>query len=254
MKQQKIGEVIKGHPLLQYANVIAIIGIAVTLTIYFLQDKKKEITFSIEGQIALVDFQSIKSDSITIKYGDIDVKNLFKIELKIENTGNTAILKSDLIDSLQIKLGKSSKLIDFTINSIPKKMVVYSKKEINSLIIQPDLINPNDNLKINLYYTSNDQKPSLPKFEPRIVDGYYKYIDKVDSEKTKNRFYVKLPFVFEILLLILASLFCLTIAGIFAYLVFIDKDKKGWQEKLFYTTFVVCGLITLSYILLNEFL
>jgi hypothetical protein len=62
----------------QYANILTIVGIIIAVVSFYLSEKRKELTLSIDSFISLVDKNALKGSEIKVTYKSIAVDNLCK--------------------------------------------------------------------------------------------------------------------------------------------------------------------------------
>lgn len=240
----------------KYSNVLAIVAIILTIVIYFISDKKKELTLSTNSFISLVDKNSLSGSGITVSFDSVPVTNLYKVNFSITNTGNVAILESDLIDKLKIKFDTKATLLRYDLIAKPHTIKVNDKIVNNEIVISPDLLNPNDRINFIAYYTLN-KSGALPSSNSRIVDGKVIILDKSFEASRENKFIVTINPIFENICFWYMFIWSILILILIFWAIFIQKSSRS--NGLFANTigFILLGggsILTILYALSRDIL
>lgn len=143
-----MSEIIR-DPLWQFVGVTLTV---VSLVIVFLQIKRKELSYNIIINTPLLSVNESIKDKITILYEDVIVENLQFIILRICNTGNTSIKKTDYERPLSFSFGQNSSIFPVVVADVkPENLRISYKKEGHKIIIDPVLLNKKDEFSIKFF-------------------------------------------------------------------------------------------------------
>ncbi|WP_075590854.1 hypothetical protein [Labilibacter marinus] len=174
--------------IFDFKTLIALSGIILPIVIFILSKNVKEISFKNVAMTELVSEQNISDESIQVFFDKQQVFNLYSISCLISNSGNIPITQSEYIDGLKIEFPDSVTILKYSIKSIPNNISITRVLESpNILQIQPDLLNPNDNIEIS-FYVSSSQNILLPSINSRIVGGHIKSLEMNEVVKPKTEF------------------------------------------------------------------
>lgn len=93
--------------IFKYPNILGLLGIIVAIVLFALTEKK-ELTLSIDSFISLVYKTTLKGTGISISFDSIMVDNLYKVNLSLTNTGNSAITSKDFIKEMSIEFDQNA--------------------------------------------------------------------------------------------------------------------------------------------------
>jgi hypothetical protein len=148
-------------PVWQFIGVlIAIIGISVTIVIFFNQRSNKKIAFSVisDAQVASIEkgvediggevevYYKTKDDSKLIKDAHLLIIDLW-------NAGNKEIKREDFEDKIRFEFGSDANILTKTIlDTTPQdvKGTVFPEIEKNVLLLKPLLLNKGDKVRIKV--------------------------------------------------------------------------------------------------------
>ena len=235
--------------ILFIAQIISIIGgIIVPFVIFKMSQKEKEISITIDNVNKVADLTDTKD--LSIKYVDLELKNLYSIEYTIKNTGTEAITRDDFNDEFGINLNfnynHDCKVILGNPDSNPQTMSLSYKHGLYYFSILPDLINSNEYIKLTLY-CSYDKSFYLPQNDTRIINGKVKLYDKANLQKN-NIFLIKLVnSSLENFLYWITLIFNFVLLGLFFWAIFLMDDVKlnikGILAFLVFSFFVILNIL-----------
>lgn len=131
----------------QFAGVIlALIAILITIRQY----ARKNLTYEVITDINILNAKGNQSE-LQVYFKNVLVKKPRLVELKIYNSGNTAISRSDYEKPLEILFSKNSIVIDAEIvETLPKNIEFQLSKEGEKVTFTPGLLNSGDSVKIQI--------------------------------------------------------------------------------------------------------
>ena len=134
----------------KYDTYIWGIGLVLGTWIYYkyFRRKDKEISCRIENISVIWKSQPAVPSQLKILYEDVPVGYLEVITVSFSNTGNKPILGTDLLDPIVLHLEPNTKILSVNVESTSVK-TTHSEKP-HSLEFYFDLLNPTDNLKIDI--------------------------------------------------------------------------------------------------------
>ncbi len=171
----------------KYSNILALLGVVITVIIYFLTDKTKELTLTTNSFISLVDKNSLSGSGIKVSFDSVPVTNLYKVNFSLVNTGDLAVTNSDLIDKIRIQFDSQATLLKYEIKAIPQTINISNQNLKNQIEIIPDLLNPTDRIDFVAYYTLN-KEGRFPKTNSRIIDGNIVVKNSVSELENDKKF------------------------------------------------------------------
>lgn len=242
--------------IFKYSNILGLVGIIVAIILFVLAEKKKELTLTIDSFISLVDKTTLKGSGISISFDSITVDNLYKVNLSLTNTGNSAITSKDFIKEVAIEFDPNAVLLKYELSSVPKTIELSDRKSNKKIWLNPDLLNPGDRINISTYYSVN-KTSSLPTTNSRIVDGEIVVINRSNEVEKPNKFIFpiskKIERVFVWIAMIWNSFFFLLIT----WALFFQKSsqKNGFVANFIAFIFLCVGcILTILYLIQSEFL
>lgn len=156
---------------------VAITTLVIVLT--YLDREKQELSFIVEATDKVMDLESAPSlTDLKVTVGDKDIKVLYLLKAKIQNTGNKAIQLEDLYEQ---KISLATQDMSTVIVSLYPEQEPYFRSTQygyynHSLFLKPDLLNPDDFIQLYIYFTQEGDI-KLPVFETSIINGVTKTID-----------------------------------------------------------------------------
>ncbi|OFY70813.1 MAG: hypothetical protein A3G23_11865 [Bacteroidetes bacterium RIFCSPLOWO2_12_FULL_37_12] len=238
----------------KYSNLLGLLGIIVAIILFLLADKKKELTLSTDSFISLVDKNSLSGSGIKVSFDSVPVDNLYKVNCSLINSGNSAVTKNDIIDNVKISFDPTAKLLKYEIDQTPKTIRTNDKFDRNTILLNPDLLNPNDKIFLTIYYTVS-KTGVLPMTESRIVDGKILTINKLNTSSKKPKFIIpvstQLENAFVWVMIIWNFLFFILVV----WETFFQKNKSTFAVNLIVLFLLGSGFIlTILYLLANEWI
>ncbi|WP_125723157.1 hypothetical protein [Flavobacterium ustbae] len=236
----------------KYSNILALLGIIAGFIIYFLAEKKKELTLYTNSFISLVDKNSLSGSGIKVSFDSVPVTNLYKVNFSLINTGDVAVTKSDLIDKIKIKFDPKATLLKYEIKSYPITIKIEDENSKNEIEINPDLLNPSDRIDFITYYTLN-KEGCLPQTDSRIIDGKIIIKNLVNEIETDRKFKIINTPVGETLFWYMV-IWNIAIFIMITWAIFRDKENPKWAKITGYIIFGGGNVLTMIYIYGKEFL
>ena len=128
-----------------------IAAITVPLIIYFLQKSKKRLAYEIVSNTQLVGVKSEVQNKIKIYYENKLVENVHLLLIRIINNGNQSISIGDFAKRIDINLGNNLNILTCEIlRQYPDNLDINVIKMVDSIEIEPLLLNPKDNFTIKI--------------------------------------------------------------------------------------------------------
>lgn len=145
----------------------------VALTIYFLQKESSKIEYT-EIQTRVI------SEVVNSQCSEY----MYVTNLKIENSGSTAIKPADYYSEIVLKIASKSRIIDANLyEKKPSNIPVIITVKDNEIHLSKELLNPQDNYSFS--FTSCGERPEF-KIQTRIsnIDNITKKVPSELSDKT----------------------------------------------------------------------
>jgi hypothetical protein len=239
----------------KYSNILALLGVVITVIVYFLTDKTKELTLSTNSFISLVDENSLSGSGIKVSFDSVPVTNLYKVNFSLINTGDLAITKSDLINKIRIKFDNKATLLKYEIKTIPNTIIVDNQNLKNKIELNPDLLNPNDRIDLVAYYTLN-KAGGFPQTDSRIIGGNIIVKNSISDVESNRKFnYINSSalgnFLFWVMFVWNIVIFIVITWAIFF------QDQQGNARWAKVTGFIIMGggsILTMLYIIGKEYI
>ncbi|MEM7555273.1 MAG: hypothetical protein AAF378_14455 [Cyanobacteria bacterium P01_A01_bin.84] len=134
-----------------------VVGVVIPIILYVIQTRRKSIKFLKVSTAPLVKIDDRFVQDLEVIYQGKKVEDVTSIVLKIYNSGNQAIAKSDFEDSIVIMFNENTEIIKAEIlKTIPNKIKPSILVEKNIIEIKPLLINPKDIIEISAIVSSFD--------------------------------------------------------------------------------------------------
>ena len=153
----------------QFVSIfLAIIAIIITIALYRLQRKNKELSYDIITSTAILSIDEGVKDKFKILYESKEIKNSHMLIIKIKNTGNIPILESEYQKPIVIKFGKKTRILSTEIiETSPDDIDLKLKQISNSKTqLEPTLLNERDSFTIKFILTEFENDI---RFQSRIV-------------------------------------------------------------------------------------
>ena len=240
----------------KYSNLLGLVGIIVAISLFLLAEKKKELTLTVDSFISLVDKTSLSGSGIKVSFDSVAVDNLYKVNCSITNTGNTAVTKQDIIDNIKITFDASAILLKYDIDKFPKTIKTKLNSTKNSILINVDLLNPDDKINLTTYYTVN-KTSSLPTTESRIIDGCFITSNKLAETNKINKFIIPFNSKIEKILFWVTFVWNFLFFILITWALFFQKSQKENGFFPNFIAFIIVGsgcILTILYLIANELL
>lgn len=235
----------------KYANVLAVVLAILTVVVPFIlttfMEKNKELTLSIDSYISLVDKNKLSKSGIKVYFDTLLVDDLYKANCSLTNSGSLAITKEDIIDNIKIFLSQETKLLKYEIQSYPNTIKSNDAIDGNTILLTPDLLNPNEKISLTIYYTV-DKIGVLPSTQSRIIDGQIITNNQLNVSNKKSKFIIPLSTSLENILLWITLVFSMLFIIILTYMFFSDNNLGKMPAIMIMLPYILIVL----YLLANE--
>ena len=136
-------------------TILTILGIVVSVTIYRLNKKKKELSYEIVRNNRLFQLNKELKGRVEIKLDGKVVQNLFLAIIDIANTGNEPIKKEDFDKPLTLKFGDESQIISARVlGTKPDDLGVQLAINTAEVVLDPLLLNSGDGISLEVIMTA----------------------------------------------------------------------------------------------------
>lgn len=142
----------------------------------------------------------------------------------------------------------------YDIDKFPNSIRTNDKIINNSISLSPDLLNPEDKINLNIYYTTN-KFSSIPKSTSRLIDGKIITTENYKTKNKKHNFYFNFSERTESILIWIIILWNAVFLIIISWTLFIQKNNNGFAAN--FIGFFIVGIgffLTLLYIISNNYL
>jgi hypothetical protein len=139
-------------PIWQFIGVvIAVIGTLLTLWLFLVERKRKELSYTIAVNEGLIQVAEEIDENFQILYKGKSVRNLRLLILEIRNSGNIPILPTDYVKPVVLLCNDEANIVSAEIaHSEPKDMDVALELMSSHITFKMDLLNPRDYLRIKI--------------------------------------------------------------------------------------------------------
>ena len=97
-------------PIWQFVGaLLALLAIGISIYFFFLQRKKKALSYRILTDTELLTVDEQIKGEIKIIYGKLPIQNVHLLVMKVENNGNMPILSSDFEEPLLFSIRRKGK-------------------------------------------------------------------------------------------------------------------------------------------------
>jgi hypothetical protein len=149
-------------------HAVEIAALLVGVVIFFLQLRRKALSYSITTNTSVVSVSDTVRGGIQVAYNRIEVESLRLIEIRIQNSGNQPIKPDDYVQPVAIRFSPgdvlSAELYDRHSVGAIMDVIDYEKREI---VLSKTLLNPRD--YFDLKFLIMDADPAI-SVTGRIVD------------------------------------------------------------------------------------
>ncbi|NQZ78473.1 MAG: hypothetical protein HRT61_20535 [Ekhidna sp.] len=172
---------VKAFIIKHYHHLFTLIFGAVSATIItmtYLGRDRMELTFSIQSTKKIVDLEGTPAISnLSISYGEEEIKVLYVMDIKIQNTGNQVILLENFYDKQVAIWAPDEKTTFITFNTETSGLtgIGFSKYD-HFIYLEPDYLNPNEYINLYIFFTQEGE-PKTPDFRTSLIGGEVIIID-----------------------------------------------------------------------------
>jgi hypothetical protein len=191
------------NPKLKLSTVLKVLAVLVPIVLFLLSLTEKSLEYEIISRSELIGEEfPVKDLELKIKGESINKVMLHKF--RIRNSGSEPIKKDDFERPISINVPDDTKIYLARLNKkLPENLTPKYELNNNKLLIEPMLLNSNDEFEIELFTSSNE----YPTIDARVVG----------ISKIRKKFAGLEPSVVRSIMLVL-SFFLMTIYSKFAYL------------------------------------
>jgi len=139
--------------------VIPLLALIVPIAIFIGDHKNKTISFEILSESTVADVTSPLGAKIQVLYDGKKLKNLKTIFIRIINSGNVSIKKTDFEKDLQLLFGKNVRVLASRVDyAYPNNLSVKPIVKDDRVLVSPLLLNPKDEFTIESLVTGETDK------------------------------------------------------------------------------------------------
>lgn len=132
-------------PIWQFIGVVlALATIALTVVVYRLQRKKKELAFGVLTRSQLLAVSEETQGRIRVTFDGNPVSNISLILAAVRNTGNVPIRPEDFEQPLRIDFGEAASVLSSVITNQPPGRGAQIEQSPHHVVLPPVLLNPGD--------------------------------------------------------------------------------------------------------------
>jgi hypothetical protein len=155
-------------PLWQFVGVVlALLSLASAFWIYWLQRQVKELAFGIISSRRLLAIDDDLSSRVTVQLDGKAVKSLHLLVFGLKNSGPRALASADFQKPFEIRFNAGQVISTEVASQLPPNLNPVLVPGIDSVSLQPLLLNPGDQVVIQVLLSS--AKPSY-EVDARIVE------------------------------------------------------------------------------------
>lgn len=185
--------------------IIALIGIIAPIG-YNYYKEQNNLELNVLSEISLLKDDPI-FDDLNILYKNKNIKDLYKYQMLIINSGNIPIDKKDIKIYPKLIFNNTAEILNVTISKLSPSNIMLNKViKRNEVSFEFELLNPGDYIKFNIYLTG--EKIGLPTANSRIKNiKNIKVNNKINQAIESNNNFGILEYIvliFGIILLILS--------------------------------------------------
>ncbi|MCS3703727.1 hypothetical protein [Salinibacter ruber] len=137
-------------PFWRFVGVaLTLLGVGVTVAIYFLRRRKKRLAYEIVSSSSLLSMRDELGRKLEINYGGYEVKNVHLINLRIYNSGTVPIESGDFERCISIDFGGRSRVLSSEIKDTnPKNLEIEYDTNEDTITFDPVLLNSEDSFSV----------------------------------------------------------------------------------------------------------
>lgn len=217
--------------------VFGFLGIGIAVLIYFLQRRKKSLSYQVISETPLLTVKEGLEGNIKILFGEKPVPNVHLVVLRILNNGNIPILSNEFQNDLRFSFGQKTTILSAEVtDTLPKTFKPTIAIESDCVVLQPTLLNGGDMATIKLLLAGYNNKIEC---DSRIVG--VKDVKRVNESFNLSGIYTSVGIILFITGVVLFSMLfhacaSLSIGYLFRQWFFI-------LQFVFYTILVFAGLV-----------
>ncbi|MCF0055352.1 hypothetical protein [Dyadobacter sp. CY356] len=134
--------------------ILTVLGIAVTL----FQFRKKKLGYLVQFSESIFNDEDLDiAKQLSISYKNNPIESLRVVSIKIMNYGFLPIKRDDFQEAIQIQLQGNLKILYHEVKSIvPNNLKIVCAQDLQSIFIQPTLLNSKDTFSIKIVYDGDD--------------------------------------------------------------------------------------------------
>lgn len=130
---------------------IALIALAVTFLIYWLQKQRKAIGYEVVSKNQLLTVREELEGRLQVLYEGQPARDICLLVIRLTNTGNVAVATADYERPVSFSTGQSSKILSAVVTEVdPENLVVALQSEESRVVIDPVLLNSKDSITLKL--------------------------------------------------------------------------------------------------------
>lgn len=177
-----------------YAPLATLCGICVTVLLWKLNQRRKELSYEIVKQESLVSLKGRAKRNLQVCYDGVEVRNASLVVLRIANTGHLPVNPGDYQGRLSVNVGPQAAILSVeVVETSPADLDdrllgsgntdLFEKTDNNRIFLRPVLLNDGDSITLQLVVS--DLTGSV------ILSGHIQGIRDIRPLHRKS----KLPFI-----------------------------------------------------------
>jgi|SRR5882724_460254 len=158
---------ISDHTLNIIMASAAILAVVVTVIVYWLQKKRKRLTYKVISDLDLLTKNEQIKGQVKVLYEDQPVENVRLYTIQVINSGGVAIERTDFDGPLHIEFEETAQILSVVvIDATPEDLPVEIEQKPISVAISPLLMNRRDSITIKFILNGH----YIPHVHARIKD------------------------------------------------------------------------------------
>lgn len=147
-------------PLWQFVGaILGILAIIVTIILFFIQRRKKSLTYEIISRTSVLSASDEVSGKLQILYQGEAVRKVNLLVLKLANTGNVPITTLDYEREVSFIFTDCEKILSAELSEVqPTNLAAEIVTKEKSVSLKPILLNPGDSIILKLLISGFDNK------------------------------------------------------------------------------------------------
>ena len=139
-------------PLWQFIGaIVALIALCATVAIFHFQRKRKVLSYQVTSSSSLLSVREEVEGKIKILYEGTPIWRVHLVVVRIHNSGNVPIQKSDYERPLSISFGEDSRILSAEVTETsPENLDVTIDPSEDCLILEPLLLNSRDSITLKV--------------------------------------------------------------------------------------------------------